>query len=31
MSNKINKMKIVDNESNILKENILTGYPNVIS
>ena len=31
MSNKINKMKIVDNESNILKEKILTGYPNVIS
>ena len=31
MSNKINKIKIVDNESNILKEKILTGYPNVIS
>ena len=31
MSNKINKMKIVDNESNILKEKILTEYPNVIS
>ena len=31
MSKKITKIKIVDNESSILKENILTGYPNVIS
>ena len=31
MSKKINKIKIVDNKSNILKEKILTGYPNVIS
>ena len=31
MSNKINKIKIVDNESNILKEKILTGYPKIIS
>ena len=31
MSKKITKIKIVDNESSLFKENILTGYPNVIS